>query len=345
MSNQEISRVFAFIGHVIGMQPGNHFRARAYDEASVIIAQLPYELSDKFAQLEKELPGAVAETFKQELDELPGVGDAISSKLTELFTTGNIEAFQKYVLEVPAGMYPLMQLHGIGAKKAFKLAVQFNLDTPETAVTELLTKAKHGLIRDLEGFGEKSEKALIESLESQHQKARIPRDQALEVAERVKSALEDSPEIEDIAFLGSLRRGSETVGDIDVGVATKNPQKAVEAISQLPFVKRTLLSGEGLVSIVVDPGWQVDIKLSHPDDWGSFIQHFTGSKQHNIQMRERALKMGYSLSEHGVKMKDTGEIKHFASEEAFYNFLGLKHIPPAERIGKDELHTYILKKE
>ncbi len=342
MSNEELSNVFAFIGQIIGMEEGNRFRARAYDEASVIIRQLPYELKNRFEDLHQELPGAAAETFKQQLDELPGIGDAISSKLTELFTTGNIAAFQKYAERVPGGMYSLMQIHGIGAKKAYNLAMQFDLDSPETAVSELLTKAKHGAIRGLTGFGEKSEQSLIESLEAQHKKARIPYDQALEVAQRVKNALQNSKAIKEVAFLGSLRRESATVGDIDIGLATNDPKAVVEELNQLPFVKRVLASGESFVSIVVEPGWQVDMKLSAPEDWGSFIQHFTGSKQHNIQMRERALKIGYSLSEHGVKLRDSGELKHFADEKSFYNFLGLEVVPPNERIGKDELERYRL---
>jgi DNA polymerase (family 10) len=335
LTNKEISDVFSFIAQVLGMDERNRFRARAYEGAAVVVAHLKYELKDRFTEISNE-------AFLKELDELPGIGEAISQKLLELFQTGDITAFEKYAKNLPGGMYPLMQIHGIGAKRALALSQEFGLLNPETAIDELLTKAKHGQVSELPGFGEKSEQDLITMLEGQHRKSRIPYEEAHKIAEKIKASLEQAKLTKRVEFLGSLRRGAETVGDIDLGVATSNFPKVAEHIKTQPFVKRVLLSGEQLVSVIVDNGWQADIKLAPLSEWGSFIQHFTGDKQHNIMLREYALKKGFSLSEHGIKIKASGEVKTFESEEAFYNFLGLKLIPPAERNGTKELEKYAL---
>jgi DNA polymerase (family 10) len=110
------------------------------------------------------------------------------------------------------------------------------------------------------------------------------------------------------------------------------------------MVKTVLAAGDNLIRLILDNNWQVDLKLATPEEWGSFIQHFTGSKEHNIHLREIALKKGYSLSEHGIKMKETGKLKQFADEKEFYHFLGFEWIPPAERVGGPELEKYLLKK-
>jgi len=344
MSNEEISQVFSFISQVLGMKIANRYRARAYEEASVVVQHLSYQLLDSFKRLNLEYKDQAAAEFKKKLDALPSIGEAISDKLTELFTTGDIKAFQKYVKNLPGGMYPLMKVHGIGAKRAYKLAKQFELTDPETAVAQLLTKAKHGLVSGLTGFGEKSEQALIIALEQQHQKARILRDQALAVAKQFEqNLLQFDPHLQ-VIFLGSLRRGTATVGDIDLGVGTEKPKLVVNHLKKSALVKRVLVAGENLLSVIVDNNWQVDIKFSPLAEWGSFIQHFTGDKQHNIKLREYALKKSLSLSEHGIKIKATGERKRFSDEAAFYQFLGLRLIPPAERVGGDELEMYELTK-
>jgi DNA polymerase (family 10) len=333
LTNQELASLLSFISQVVGMNPKNHFRSRAYEVAGVIIGQLDYELSQRFSQTDPE-------TFTKETEALPGIGESIAKKLVELFQTGTIAAFEKYTRDLPGGMYPLMQIHGIGAKKAFALSKQFELNDPETAVDELLTKAKHGLIRGLTGFGEKSELALITALEEKHQKGRIPRYEAEKIAQDISTALKRSGLIQKITTLGSLRRGAQTVGDIDLGVATKDTPQVTKLILDLPQVRRVLLAGENLVSIIVDNGWQADIKFAPESQWGSFIQHFTGSKDHNIKLREIALKKGLSLSEHGIKNKETGSTKTFANEEDFYTYLGFTLIPPNERVGGTEFEQY-----
>lgn len=340
MSNEEISQVFKFIGQILGMDEKNRFRARAYEEAGVVIHQLSEPLKDRLAKFQQQDPSTAKEKFMAQLDELPSIGESISAKLFELLSTGKIKAFAKYTADLPGGMYPLVQLYGIGPKRALKLSQEFKLNNPDTAIEVLLKALKQGKLENVEGFGEKSTQELIKILEEQHQKSRIPRKQALEVANKLKQALLKIPQVKEIIFLGSLRRETATVGDLDFGAIITSLAPVKKAISQLKQVKRVLAAGENVIRFILTNAWQVDLKLSTPEEWGSFIQHFTGSKEHNIRLREFAMAKDLSLSEHGIKNKKTGKTKKFSTEKDFYHFLGLKLIPPQERIGKDEIEEY-----
>lgn len=342
MTNVEIAEVLAFIGQLKGMEKNNQFRARAYDEAAVIVRQLPYEVAEEYTRLHAQHGAQAKEVFAAQLEALPGIGKNIAAKLVELTTTGSIAAFQKYVAALPAGMYPLVHLSGLGAKKALKLATAFHLTNASTAFADLLDAARAGKVRDLEGFGEKSEADLIVLLESEHTKSRIPREKALEVAGTLVRALERSPHVESVAILGSLRRQAPTVGDIDLGAVTTNMAALQRELQALPIVARVLAAGEQLVRLVLKNSWQVDIKFVPASEWGSFLQHFTGSKEHNIRLREFALRKGLSLSEHGIKEIATGRMHTFTDEKAFYRFLGLRFIDPSERVGGDEIEKYAL---
>jgi DNA polymerase (family 10) len=177
-------------------------------------------------------------------------------------------------------------------------------------------------------------------LEQKHQKKRIPLAEAQAVADQLCTALLNTGAFVKIEALGSLRRQAPTVGDVDLGAVVKSVEQARQSIRQLPMIKSVLAAGDNMIRIVLRNSWQVDIKLSSAEEWGSFMQHFTGSKEHNIRLREYALKRGLSLSEHGIIIKSSGEVKKFTSEEAFYTFLDLRWIPPAERVGGNEIEKY-----
>lgn len=340
MTNDQIGQLFKFISQVLGMDSKNHFRARAYEEAGVVIHQLDEELTEKFAKLQQKDAKTAEAEFARQLDELPGIGESISAKLVELLTTGKIKAFAQYTVNLPGGMYSLVQLYGIGAKKALKLCKKFKLNDPNTAVERLLEEAKQGNLRDIAGFGEKSEQELIRLLTEQHQKSRIPRNEALKIAKQLKQTLLKIPQVKRVIFLGSLRRGAETVGDIDLGAIVTDVEPVRKQLKKLDLVERLLVAGDNMIRMVLANDWQVDLKISPADEWGSFVQHFTGGKEHNIRLREFAMAKGLSLSEHGIKDKKSGQVAKFTNETDFYKYLGLKLIPPEERIGKDEIEQY-----
>jgi DNA polymerase (family 10) len=343
MSNQEIGKIFSFIAEVLAAQPGNQYRVRAYEDAGVFIEQQNHSLAEDYAQLRQKEPEKAREIFREKLLAMPAIGESIADKLLELFETGNISSFQKYLKNVPAGVYPLVQLSGIGYKKASKLAEAFKLDSANMALEKVLEAAQAGEVRDLEGFGEKSELALIDLLQAQYQKTRIPYAQAKKEADELVQAVSKIPALSQVTVLGSLRRQAATVGDIDLGACAEDEAALRAALTQIPLIKKVLVAGDNMIRIYTTHDRQVDLKLSKSAEWGSFLQHFTGSKEHNIRLREIALKKGFSLSEHGIKIKATGELKKFANEADFYQFLGFALIPPAQRIGGTEFSRYQLK--
>ncbi len=336
MTNQEIADVLEFISQVLKAQGANRFRAGAYENAAAAIKVYPKELRDMFLS-------------DPDFDKVPGVGETLNQKLTELFTTGNIKALQQYVAEVPAGTYPLVQVHGIGGKKALKLALQFGLDNEETAIAQLLTIAKQGQIRDLPGFGEKSEADIIEQLERHTAgQQRMSYNSARQIADKLIEQLTPCPDITRIEALGSLRRHAATVGDVDLGIAVKDMGRVKIYVKNLSIVKNVVVAGGELMRVFLDDSTQVDIKVSTDDKWGAFLQHFTGSKEHNIRLREYALDRNMSLSEHGIKRLDPVtkqeiELLTFTSEEEFYYTLGLEWVPPEERVGGEEIKKYQIK--
>jgi DNA polymerase (family 10) len=334
MSNQEISNVMDFISEVIGLNPDNRFRVKAYQEAAETIAQWDTPLVDIYADNPQE---EAAKIFNS----IPGIGDSITQKLIELFSTGDISSFQKYVKAIPAGVFSLCQVNGIGAKRAFKICTNFTV-SDEHALEDVVALAKKGEIRKLEGFGEKSEADLIRFIEDYRAQERMPYQKARALADKIESEVKKDPHITKIEVLGSLRRHHVTIGDIDLGIATDDVQATQQFVEHIPLVKRVVVSGEGLMRVILKSGQQVDIKVSPENEWGSFLQHFTGSKEHNIMLRKYALKRGVSLSEHGITNRKTKEITTYDSEENFYHALGLEWIPPRERKGGTELERYKL---
>ena len=328
ISNQELGDIFGFIGEVLALKGAQVFRIRAYQSAAVVITQQAEPLHQMFLQ-------------NPDFDKLPGIGPTINQKLAELFTTGNIKAFQEYVADIPESVFELSKVPGLGAKRASVLAQTFHLDNAKTAITDLKSKAEAGQIRTLPGFGEKSELQLLTALANYTVHSRIPYEQALQVANQIKAELQKCPSVIQVEVLGSLRRQAPTVGDIDIGAAIKDLETVTEYIRALPMVKRVVAAGDGLVRVRLQDEQQVDIKFSSLSEWGAFLQHFTGSKEHNIKLREYALRQHKSLSEHGIKIThpetQVTKLKTFETEEAFYAELGLRWIPPMARVGGEEI--------
>lgn len=308
------------------------FQIRSYQRVMEVLYDLPQEISEIYAE-------------KGDLEGIDGIGPAIEAKIVELLTTGKSKEIEHYVQMMPAGMFPLLDIPGIGAKRAHKLATTFDLK-PENAIDELEKVAKAGKIRELDKFGEKSEQEIIENIDRlKHSGGRMTFDEANNIAQELIEYLKPLKVIEQIEPLGSLRRQKESVGDIDLGVSTNDFQTVKESVKKFPNLQRVVANGDNLIRILVGKNnVQVDIKASPPQRWGAFIQHFTGSKDHNIKLRELALKKDLSLSEHGIKLiQKNKKLVEFADEKEFYKYLGLNWIPPQERVGVDEIEKAMMK--
>ncbi len=326
ITNSEIVSQLKEVLAAMEVKEFNFFRIRAYQNAIGAIEGLTRSVYNLWEN--------------NKLDEIPGVGGTLIAHLTELFTTGKVTEFEAIKHDLPQGMFALIGLRGIGAKKAYKLSQAFNLKKRETALDEVKKAAEGGRIRILPGFAEKSEKLILESISeikmTKSEKQRMLLISAETIADRVISYLERHPEIEDAIALGSLRRRSATVGDLDIAIKTTNPEAAINYFLKFEEIEEVLVKGEQRASVVMGDDVQVDIRVCTSSNYGSMMQYFTGSKAHNISLRTYAIeKKKCSLSEYGIKK---GNVLHeFGEEDAFYKFLDLQYVPPELRQGKNEV--------
>lgn len=300
------------------------FKIIAYERAADAIEHLSSEAKDLWDE--------------NKLSNISGIGPSIASHLGEIFETGESKHFKVVLKDIPPQIFTLMKIPGIGPKTAFKLVNEYKI-SKKNPVSDLEKLAKSGKIRDLESFGEDSEKKILQNIidYKNRPEERMILPYALKIANEIILYLKENNDVLEAEVLGSARRKAATVGDIDIAVATDKPKEVLEYFTKYKNAKRVLEKGEHTASIIVPPSVQVDLMVQNSDSFGSLLQHFTGSKHHNIALRELALKKKLSLSEYGVKK--AGHLKKFSNEKDFYNFLGLDFIPPELREGKGEIEA------
>lgn len=322
MTNEEVARVFDAVADLLEIKGESIYRVISYRRASESIRAQGRRLEDLQRQ--------------GRLKEIPGVGDAIASKIEELLTTGRLEFFERLADEVPPGLIDILKISGVGPKKAARFWKELGI----TTLPELEAAVRSGRLRDLAGMGAKSEAAILASIErlSARQTARIPLGVALPMAERLVARLRTLPGVAAAAPAGSVRRWRDTVGDIDLLVAAATPSKVLEAFVGFDEVERVLGRGDTKASVEVVGGARVQLWVHPPERFGSALQYATGSQTHNVQLRELALAHGLSLSEHGLKAPDGRELL-CPDEEDVYRHLGLPWIPPELREGLGEIEA------
>ncbi len=338
MSNQEIVKLFRNVAAAYSIKDEKKFRFQiiAYQKAADTVSNLTTEIGDFY--------------ITNTLDTLPGIGVTIRSHLEELFKTGKVAHFEWALKDIPKAVFPLLDIPSFGPKKAYRLVKEFKLKHPDTVIDDLEKIAKSGKIAGLEGFGEKSQsdilRAIAEFRLGKGKTTRMTLPYATEVAGKIISYLKLSKFVLDAEPLGSLRRKVSTVGDIDVAVATNSPKEVIEYFTAYPHKERVIEKGETTSSILVSGGNQIDLMTQPPEAFGSLLQHFTGSKNHNVRLREYALKKGLSLSEYGIKKLSDKKLKvqKYDSEEKFYKAVGLSWIPPEIREDTGEIELAAINK-
>lgn len=336
-TNQEITKLLRRVAAAYEIKGQSLFRIRAYDRAADAIEHATSEVKDLWDD--------------GKLTSIPGIGSGLAQHLDELFRTSRVNHFEKAMAGLPKSMFPLLDVPGIGPKTAFRLATDLKLTNPDTIYDDLALAAKDNLISTLEGFGEKSQAEILANLEhlvsKSKKRLRIPLPVAEKIAARYTSYLKKEPQIKRTDPLGSLRRRVVTVGDIDLAVLAEDGKKAIERFTHYPEVKKVVDAGSKKASVILKSGYRVDLIVGDKESYGALLQHLTGSKHHNIRLREIALEKGYSLSEHGIKLKKktnkypAGKILKFPDEESFYNFLGMDWIPPEIREDTGEIETAV----
>lgn len=326
MTNAAISELLRKIAASYEITGANRFRIIAYERAADSIEHLTSEVKDYWDD--------------GKLDEIPGVGGSIAGNLDELFKTGKSKHWETVLSQVPGAIFPLLLVPGIGPKKAFTLVTKLKLDNPKTVIADLEKAAHQGLIAEMEGFGEKSQTVILESIATYKRGAikenRMPLPYADSIAREIIAHLKKHPKVERVDALGSLRRQVSTIGDVDIAAATEKPEEVLEHFLKFPHTKLIDHGPKG-ATVLLANGKQVDVRVQKPKAYGAMLQYFTGSKNHNIQLRNLALEKGLSLNEHGIKTVKTGKTKEYATEELFYKAVGLPYIPPELREDKGEI--------
>ncbi|MGB7787615.1 DNA polymerase/3'-5' exonuclease PolX [Methanoregula sp.] len=321
MSNREVAAILYEVADLLEIKDVK-FKPVAYRRAAHEIETLSEEI------------GRIAE--RDGLEEIPGVGTHIATKLREILDTGKLAYLDRMKQEVGPGVRELAGIGGIGPKKAMLLHRELGIDSMEN----LEAAARAGKIRGLTGFGEKSEQNLLLGIAARKGTAgRSLLGEILPVAETIRTRLAVLPQVRQIRLAGSLRRMKETIGDIDIIVASAEPEPVMAAFVTLPEVSRVLGRGLTKSSIVLASGVQVDLRVVDEGQFWTALLYFTGSKDHNIALRRRALGRGWSLSEYGVKDEATGRNIPGSAEEDLYRMLGLPYIEPELRENTGEIEA------
>jgi DNA polymerase (family 10) len=285
----------------------------------------------------REAPGSVSALARQNrATELPGVGATIQEKVLALAETGQIPALEKLRARFPAGLVAMKALPGLGAKRARRLFEELQIDS----LAKLREAAEGQQIRDLKGFGPRAEEAILASLlahEAEGPRRRVLLDKALEVSDALVAALQAHPAADRVALAGSARRMAETVKDLDIIATSSDPGALTRAAAELELVEAASTPGENAVRLRTHSGLEVDLRIVEPDQFGNVLQHLTGSKNHNVALRDHAVRRGLHVSEYGVLDDSTGETHRCASEAEVYALLGLDYIEPELRENRGEL--------
>jgi DNA polymerase (family 10) len=301
----------------------NAFRVRAYENAVDAISSYPGDLE---ARTEKELRA------------IAGIGSSTAKKIREFFEGGTIAKLEELRQKFPSDFVALSKVPGLGPKTLLRLKIELGVRNLEDLRAALESKK----VRDLRGLGAKVEEKLLLALDrsgAAGKDARRPIAQALPIARELVAALTALPAVERALYCGSLRRFRETVADVDLVAASQEPSAVREAILKLPTVREVIGSGDTKTSVLTSTGLQVDLRIVEPRQFGAACQYFTGSKAHNIKLRQRALARGWLLNEYGLSDAETGHVIASESEEAIYEALGLPPIPPPMREDLGEVES------
>jgi len=321
MKNSAIAKVFYDIADLLELKGEIPFKIRAYQKAARAIEHFPSEIE----QMVKD---------EGDLRDIPGVGEAIAKKITELVTTGRLRYYDELRAEFPEGISTLLDIPGVGPKIALRLSTELGIQS----IDDLEAAIRDGKVASLPRLGDKVAENILRQIQAVRTKERrIPIGQALPVVEEIIHELREAPGLRNLIPAGSLRRFRETVGDIDLMGTADDRERVLDAFVNLPQVKEVLAKGGTKASVLVPGDLQVDLRLVEHDSFGSLLQYFTGSKQHNIILRERGHRQKLKLSEYGIIDLETGVMEKFTTEEAFYERLGLQFIPPELREGQWEV--------
>lgn len=322
--NKQLGKIFNDMSHIYQYKDGKQkFRAIAYEKASRVITDLQDDISTL--------------TDKAQLEEIPGVGSSIADKINEFLKTGKIKKFETLKKTVPGDMLELMNVSGFGPQSLKRIHQRLKLNNRD----EVIKALEDGRVGKIRGFGQKKVDNMLRSLKLHKMvEERMLLWHAMEAGNKVLEEIKKMKEVQQAGLAGSLRRKKETIGDIDILVACdeKDRNKIISKFISLPVVREVLAKGDTKASVIIEEfNKQVDIRIVNPAEWGSALLYFTGSKEHNVQLRTIAREKGFKISEYGLFEIKTGKRIAGSTEDDIYKKLGFQPIPSEMREQKGEL--------
>lgn len=320
MNNKEVAAVLDDIGDMLEILGDNPFRVRAHRRAANSIRSASEDVKDLAAE--------------HRLTELPAVGSGLAERVEELIATGTMAFLEELREQVPPRVLELMRVPGLGPRKAQQLYDELNV----TNVDELLDAAKAERIRTLKGMSAKTEENIIKGIVLLRSgQGRMQLNEAYPIAKHYVDKLRDLEYVEKVDFAGSLRRMQETIGDIDILAASNDPARVTAFFAGMAETERVLAQGDTKASVLAKNGLQLDLRVVKPDEFGSALQYFTGSKEHNVELRDIAKKHGKKISEYGVFDVASGEKLAGLTETDVYAVMGMDYIEPEMREDHGEI--------
>ncbi len=321
MKNQQIANIFNEIAELLELKGENVFRIRAYRRA---------------AQNLDGLTRDVTTLSDEELAAIPGIGKDLVGKIHEYLEKGSVSMHEELKKEIPGGVLDLLRIPGLGPKKV----KQFYEKLKIRSVDELEDAVRKGKLSGLPGIQQKTEDNILKGIEFIKRGIdRRPLGRVLPLVEDIIRRMKDAAPVDKIEVAGSIRRMKETVRDIDILTTSKHPEKVMDAFVKLPQMSRVLAHGPTKSSVITEDGIQVDLRVVEKDSFGAALQYFTGSKQHNIRLREMAVRAGLKLNEYGVFREPRGNRIGGKTEEEMYKALKLPWIPPELREDTGEIEA------
>lgn len=320
-SNDVIAAILYEISEILTVK-NDRFRSRAYQLAAQRITGLTEDL--------KIVRG------RGGLEEIPGVGKSIASTIIEILDTGQSKVLEELKESLPKGVQDLMEIEGVGPRIAMKLVEELEIIN----IDQLEQVAKDGKIRELKGFGEKKEANILQSINDyRSRQTRFLLGSVLPIVDEMIQWMKAVNSVKKVEVAGSFRRRKETVGDLDLLVASYKSDKASERFITMPPIERVISHGPTRSTVYIKGHLQVDCRVIKPEEYGAALQYFTGSKEHNVKLRTIAVKQGYKLNEYGLFKRENDELVASESEEAIYKFLGMQWIPPELRENRGEIEA------
>ncbi len=322
MRNAEIAEALSELGTLYELDGAVRFRVLAYKEAARVIRQSPVSVAE-LAKAGKAV-------------ELPGVGKTLQDKIVALVDTGEIPSAVKLKAKYPVSLVEVTRLPGLGAKTARRLFDELGV----TSLDELREAAESQKIRSMKRLGPKAEEnvlAALEKLGADGPAERLLLSEVLPIAEQLAQVLREHPASDAVEVAGSARRRAETCKDIDLIATATDATALAVAATEHELVAQSGSAGESGARLITHNGVKVDLRIVPPEAYGNLLQHFTGSAEHNIQLRERAVKMGLSVSEHGIVEVESGDVAQYTTEAEVYERIGLAYVEPELREGRGEI--------